>query len=197
LVLRRYEINRRTKETDIKVQVNLDGTGIYQIDTGVGFFNHMLELFTSHGKFDVSVLCVGDLQVDYHHTVEDVAISLGMAFKEALGDKRGIVRYGQRLLPMDEALVMCAVDVGGRAFLGFDAKLPAEKVGDFDTELVREFMTAFSREAGINLHIVKLAGDNCHHIIEAVFKSFARALSEAVSIDERSPDEIPSTKGLL
>lgn len=195
--MRKYEINRRTRETDIKVQVNLDGTGVYQIDTGVGFLNHMLELFTSHGKFDISILCVGDLQVDYHHTVEDVAISLGMAFREALGEKRGIKRYGQRVLPMDEALVLCAVDVGGRAFLNYDVEMPAEKVGEFDTELAGEFMSAFAREAGINLHVAKFYGNNSHHILEAVFKSFARALAEAVAIDERSPDEIPSTKGLL
>jgi len=195
--VRKYEINRRTRETDIKVQVNLDGSGIYQIDTGIGFLNHMLELFTSHGKFDISVLCVGDLQVDYHHTVEDVAISLGMAFKEALGEKRGIKRYGQRVLPMDEALVLCAVDVGGRAFLSYDVSLPTGKVGEFDTELVGEFMAAFAREAGINLHIAKLSGQNTHHTVEAVFKSFARALAEAVAIDERYPDEIPSTKGIL
>ena len=195
--MRKIEVNRRTKETDIKVQVNLDGSGVYQIDTGIGFLNHMIELFTAHGKFDINILCVGDLQVDYHHTVEDVAISLGMAFKEALGEKRGIRRFGQRVLPMDEALVLCAVDVGGRAFLNYDVTLPSEKVGEFDTELAHEFMAAFSREAGINLHISMLYGQNNHHILEAVFKSFARALSEAVSIDERFPDEIPSTKGLL
>ena len=195
--MRKFEVNRRTKETDIKVQVNLDGSGVYQIDTGIGFLNHMLELFTAHGKFDINILCVGDLQVDFHHTVEDVGISLGIAFKEALGEKRGIRRYGQRLLPMEEALVLCAVDFGGRAFLNYDASLPSEKVGEFDTELVREFMSAFSREAGINLHILKLSGENSHHTLEAIFKSFARALSEAVSIDERAPDEIPSTKGLL
>jgi len=195
--VRRVEVNRRTKETDIKVLFNPDGTGAYSIDTGIGFFNHMLELFTSHGKFDIDVLCVGDLQVDFHHTVEDVAISLGTALKEALGDKRGIKRYGQRILPMDEALILCSVDVGGRAFLNYDVKCPTDKVGDFDTELVSEFLSAFAREAGINLHLVKLAGENSHHILEAVFKAFARALSEAVSIDERFGNEIPSTKGLL
>ena len=195
--MRKYEVNRRTRETDIKVQVDLEGSGVYQIDTGIGFLNHMLELFTSHGKFDINILCVGDLQVDYHHTVEDVALSLGMAFREALGEKRGIKRYGQRLLPMDEALIMCAIDIGGRSFLNYDVQLSADKIGDFDAELVREFMTAFAREAGMNLHIIKLSGNNSHHIVEAVFKSFARALSEAVSIDERAPDEIPSTKGLL
>jgi imidazoleglycerol-phosphate dehydratase len=195
--MRRFEINRRTKETDIKVQLNLDGSGVYQIDTGIGFLNHMLELFTSHGRFDINVLCVGDLQVDYHHTVEDVAISLGTAFKEAVGEKRGIRRYGQRLLPMDEALVLCAVDIGGRAYLNYDVNIPSEKVGEFDSELAREFMTAFVREAGISLHIKQLDGDNSHHIIEAVFKSFARALSEGLSIDEKTEGEIPSTKGML
>jgi imidazoleglycerol-phosphate dehydratase len=195
--MRECEINRRTKETDLKVQLNIDGTGIYQIDTGVGFLNHMLELFTKHGKFDLNVLCVGDLQVDYHHTVEDVAISMGMAFREALGDKRGIRRYGQRILPMDETLVMCAVDIGGRAYLNFDVKIQTDKVGEFDTELVLEFMRAFTREAGINLHISLISGENSHHIIEAVFKALARALSEGASIDEMYADEIPSTKGIL
>lgn len=195
--MRRFEVNRRTKETDIKVQLNLDGAGTYQIDTGCGFLNHMLELFTAHGRFDLNVLCVGDLQVDYHHTVEDVAISLGIAFKEALGDKRGIKRYGQRLLPMDETLIMCAVDISGRAWLNYDVEIQAQKVGEFDTELVSEFMYAFSRELGLSLHIVKMSGQNSHHIIEAVFKALGRALSEAVEIDERFADEIPSTKGIL
>ena len=195
--MRKIEVNRRTKETDIKVQLNLDGSGVYEIDTGVGFLNHMLELFTAHGKFDLNILSVGDLQVDSHHTVEDIAISLGTAFKEALGDKRGIKRYGQRLLPMDEALVLCAVDFSGRAHLEYNVSIPAGKVGDFDTELTYEFLSAFTREAGINLHIVKMNGENSHHIIEAIFKSLARALSESVSIDERFADEIPSTKGTL
>ena len=195
--MRKFEVNRRTKETDTKVQLNLDGTGVYQIDTGCGFLNHMLELFTSHGKFDISVLCVGDLQVDCHHTVEDVAISLGMAFKEALGDKRGIKRYGQRLLPMDEALILCAVDISGRTSLYYDVKIPAQKVGDFDTELAYEFMSSFTREVGMGLHIVMMKGENSHHIIEGIFKAFGRALSEGVSIDEKYADEIPSTKGLL
>ena len=195
--MRKCEINRRTKETDVKVQLNLDGMGACQIDTGVGFLNHMLELFAMHGKFDLNILCVGDLQVDFHHTVEDAAICLGRAFNEALGNKSGIKRYGQRLLPMDEALVICAVDAGGRAFLDYDVKLPSEKVGEFDTELIREFMAAFTREAEINLHITALKGENSHHIIEAVFKSFARALAESASIDETHPEEIPSTKGLL
>jgi len=195
--MRKCEINRRTKETDIKVQLNLDGLGANQIDTGIGFLNHMLELFAAHGKFDLNILCVGDLQVDFHHTVEDAAICLGRAFDEALGDKRGIKRYGQRLLPMDETLVMCAVDIGGRACLSFDVDIPAEKIGEFDTELIVEFMSAFAREAGINLHIKKLAGGNSHHIAEAVFKALARALSEGVAIDGMYAEEIPSTKGIL
>ena len=195
--MRKFEVTRRTKETDIKVQLNVDGAGVSQIDTGVGFLNHMLELFSAHGKFDLNILCVGDLQVDSHHTVEDVAISLGAAFKEALLDKRGIKRYGQRLLPMDETLVMCAIDLSGRAYLNYDIKIPAQKVGEFDTELVYEFMSAFARELGMSLHLVLMKGENSHHIIEAIFKSLAKALSEAVIIDERYADEIPSTKGLL
>jgi len=195
--LRKFEINRRTKETDVKVQLNLDGSGAYQIDTGCGFLNHMLELFTAHGKFDISILCVGDLQVDCHHTVEDVAISLGTAFKEALGDKRGIKRYGQRLLPMDETLILCSLDISGRAYLNYDVKIPASKVGEFDTELVYEFMAAFTRELGLNLHILMMKGENSHHIIEGIFKALGRALSEGVAIDEKYSEEIPSTKGLL
>ena len=195
--MRKFEVTRRTKETDIKVQLNVDGSGSYQIDTGSGFLNHMLELFTAHGKFDINVLCVGDLQVDCHHTTEDVAISLATAFKEAIGDKRGIKRYGQRLLPMDETLILCAIDISGRAYLNYDVKIPAQKVGEFDTELVYEFMAAFTRELGMSLHLTMMKGENSHHIIEGVFKAFARALAEAVSIDERYADEIPSTKGLL
>jgi len=195
--LRKFEVNRRTKETDVKVQLNIDGVGAYQIDTGSGFLNHMLELFTSHGRFDISILCVGDLQVDYHHTVEDVAIALGMAFKEALGDKRGIKRYGQRLLPMDETLILCAVDISGRTSLNYDVAIPSQKVGEFDTELVYEFMSAFSRELGLNLHLMMMKGSNSHHIIEGIFKAFGRALSEGAAIDERYADEIPSTKGIL
>ena len=195
--MRKFEVTRRTKETDIKVQINVDGSGVNQIDTGIGFLNHMLELFSAHGKFDLNILCVGDLQVDCHHTVEDVAISLGTAFKEALLEKRGIKRYGQRLLPMDETLVLCAIDLSGRAYLNYDIKIPTQKVGEFDTELVYEFMAAFTRELGMSLHLVMMKGENSHHIIEATFKALAKALSEAVSIDERFSDEIPSTKGLL
>jgi len=195
--MRKFEVTRRTKETDIKVQLNVDGSGSYQIDTGSGFLNHMLELFAAHGKFDINVLCVGDLQVDCHHTTEDVAISLAAAFKESLGDKRGIKRYGQRLLPMDETLILCAIDLSGRAYLNYDVKIPTQKVGEFDTELVYEFMSAFTRELGMSLHIVMMKGENTHHIIEGIFKAVARALAEAVTIDERFADEIPSTKGLL
>ena len=195
--MRKFEVTRRTKETDIKVQLNVDGSGVNQIDTGIGFLNHMLELFAAHGRFDLNILCVGDLQVDCHHTVEDVAISLGTAFKEALLEKRGIKRYGQRLLPMDETLVLCAIDLSGRAYLNYDIKIPTQKVGEFDTELVYEFMAAFTRELGMSLHLVMMKGENSHHIIEATFKALAKALSEAVSIDERFSDEIPSTKGLL
>jgi len=195
--MRQSEINRKTKETDIKVQITIDGTGIYQIDTGIGFLNHMLELFAAHGRFDLNILSVGDLDVDAHHTVEDVAITLALAFKEALGSKRGIKRYGQRLLPMDETLVLCAVDLSGRAFLNFDVTIPVQKVGNFDTELILEFMTAFSRELGLNVHLVMMRGENGHHIIEAIFKALGRALAEAVTVDSRFADEIPSTKGML
>ena len=195
--MRDHEIDRRTKETEINVRLCIDGSGACRADTGIGFLNHMLELFAAHGKFDIDVMCIGDLYVDYHHTTEDVAIALGRAFSGALGDKRGIRRYGQRILPMDEALVMCAVDIGGRAFLGYDVLLRTEKVGEFDTELVKEFMLAFTREAGINLHITAMKGENSHHVIEAVFKSLARALADAASIDERFAGEIPSTKGLI
>ena len=195
--MRKSEINRKTKETDIKVQLTIDGTGAYKIDTGIGFLNHMLELFAAHGRFDLNISCVGDLDVDAHHTVEDIGIALGAAFKEALGDKRGIQRYGQRLLPMDESLVLCAVDLSGRFCLNFDVAIPARKVGEFDTELVREFMTAFARELGITLHLIKRAGENSHHIIEAAFKALARAMAEAAAIDTRFAGEIPSTKGVL
>ena len=195
--MRKSEISRKTKETDISVKLNLDGSGAYEIKTGIGFLDHMLELFASHSKFDLNIACEGDLRVDFHHTVEDTAISLGMALKEALGDKRGIKRYGQRILPMDEALVICAVDISGRAALNYDVKLFTEKIGEFDTELISEFMRAFIRESGINLHIVMMNGENSHHIIEAVFKSLAKALSEAVTIDEKYAKDIPSTKGLL
>lgn len=195
--MRKSEISRKTAETDIRLALDLDGTGTYDIDTGVGFLDHMLELFARHGRFDLTVRCTGDTNVDFHHSVEDIGIVLGDAFREALGDKKGIRRYGSMLLPMDEALVQIALDISGRACLSFKADIPTQKVGDFDTELVQEFMTAFSRELGLTLHIVQISGVNSHHIIEAMFKGLARALAEAVSIDERFAGEIPSTKGVL
>lgn len=195
--MRNCEINRKTGETDIRILLEVDGKGSYDIETGCGFLNHMLELFARHGRFDLNVRCYGDIKVDDHHTTEDVGIALGQAFREALGDKRGISRYGNMMLPMDETLIICALDISGRACLNFDVEIPTQKVGTFDTELVKEFMTAFSRELGLTLHFVKMAGENSHHIIEAVFKALARALAQAVKIDEEFADEIPSTKGIL
>lgn len=195
--MRSSQINRKTNETDIELSLDLDGTGKYEINTGCGFFNHMMELFTRHGRFDLSLRCKGDSHVDDHHTVEDIGISLGQAFREALGTKQGIYRYGNMMLPMDETLVLCALDISGRTYLNFDIDIPTQKVGSFDTELVKEFMTAFSREMGLTLHFKMMAGENSHHIIEAVFKSLARALKQAVSIDQNYADEVPSTKGVL
>ena len=195
--MRTAEIKRVTGETDIQLSLELDGTGVYNIDTGCGFLNHMLELFTRHGRFDMTVKCHGDTHVDDHHTVEDIGIAMGQAFKLALGDKKGIERYGDMILPMDETLILCALDISGRACLNFDVEIPTEKVGTFDTELVKEFMTAFAREMGLTLHFVMMAGENSHHIIEAIFKAMARALAKAVKINEEFADEIPSTKGLL
>ena len=195
--MRKAEIIRNTKETQITVNLQVDGTGAYEVETGCGFLNHMLELFARHGRFDLKVFCKGDVEVDDHHTAEDTGIALGMAFRQALGDKRGIKRYGNMLLPMDEALVLCALDISGRAFLNFDVEIPTQKVGTFDTELVKEFMLAFSRELGLTLHFKGMAGENSHHIIEAVFKGLGRALKEAVEIDEKYSQEIPSTKGVL
>lgn len=195
--MRRKKIVRDTKETQIVLALEIDGAGAYEIDTGVGFLNHMLELFTRHGRFDLAVDCKGDTDVDDHHTVEDIGIALGSAFKESLGDKRGIYRYGHMILPMDEALVLCAVDISGRAHLNFDVEFPAEKVGSFDTELVKEFMAALTREIGMNLHIKMLAGENTHHMIEAIFKCLGRVLRQACAIEEEYADEIPSTKGVL
>ncbi|MCQ2457015.1 MAG: imidazoleglycerol-phosphate dehydratase HisB [Clostridia bacterium] len=195
--MRTSEIKRKTAETDIYLCLDLDGTGKSEIDSGCGFLDHMLTLFASHGRFDLTVKCTGDTFVDYHHTVEDIGIALGTAFYEALGDKRGIRRYGDRILPMDEALIMTAVDFSGRSFLGFDLEIPTEKVGDFDTELVEEFWQGFVRKAECALHLRSLAGKNSHHVIEGAFKSAARSLREAVSIDESFKDEIPSTKGVL
>lgn len=195
--MRNFEINRETRETNISLYLELDGNGKAEITTGSGFMDHMLTLFASHGCFDLSVSCDGDVEVDYHHSVEDIGICLGKAFAAALGDCRGITRYGSIILPMDEALVMTAVDISGRDCLVYGLDIPTEKVGDFDTELVEEFMIAFVRNAGITLHIKQLAGTNSHHIIEGAFKSLARALRTAVSIDERKAGEIPSTKGKL
>lgn len=195
--MRKGKIERRTNETDIRLELNLDGTGQCIVTTGCGFLDHMLELFTRHGRFDLELDCEGDQHVDDHHTVEDIGISLGQAFKTALGDKRGIRRYGSMLLPMDEALMLCALDISGRSCLNFDVSIPTQKVGAFDTELVQEFMTAFSREMDLTLHFKMLAGENSHHIIEAMFKAMGRALREAVSIDSQFAGEIPSTKGVL
>ncbi len=195
--MRTAELTRTTAETDVRLTLALDGTGKSTIDTGCGFLDHMLTLFARHGRFDLTLSCVGDTGVDDHHSVEDIGICLGRALNEALGDKRGICRYGDTTLPMDEALVLTAVDISGRSFLCFDLDVPAQKVGAFDTELVEEFFTAFCANAGITLHIRKLAGKNSHHIIEGCFKAFARALREAVSLDEQNADRVPSTKGVL
>ena len=195
--MRTAEIVRKTNETDISLALNLDGTGKVSVDTGCGFLNHMLDLFARHGRFDLAVKCVGDVDVDYHHTVEDIGICLGEAFSKALGDMKGIKRYADKIIPMDESLVLVAIDVSGRSHLSFDLALPSAKVGDFDTELVEEFFYAFVRTAKITLHIKKLAGTNKHHIIECCFKSFARALDEATMIDPRRSDVVPSTKGVL
>lgn len=195
--MRESTILRKTAETDIALTLILDGSGRNAINTGCGFLNHMLTLFASHGRFDLSVTCKGDTDVDYHHTVEDIGICLGEAFRKALGDKRGIGRYGDVTLPMDETLILSAVDFSGRAFLGYDLLIPTEKVGDFDTELVEEFWLAFVRQAECALHIRMLAGKNSHHIIEGAFKSVARSLRQAVRIDPAFANEIPSTKGVL
>ena len=191
------EIKRTTAETDVYVKLNLDGTGECDIDTGIGFLNHMLILFAKHSRFDLCVKCVGDIEVDGHHTTEDIGIALGQAFKEAIGDKRGINRYGSIILPMDEALVLSAVDISGRPYLKYRVKIPSGMVGDFDTELLREFFVAFAFNAGITLHIRRLDGVNSHHIIECVFKSVARTLKKAVAADEKLGNEIPSSKGVL
>ena len=195
--MRNAEIKRATAETDITLALSLDKKGDAVINTGCGFMDHMLTLFAKHGAFSLSVLCNGDTKVDYHHSVEDVGICLGSAFAKALGERKGIMRYADVTIPMDEALVLCAVDVSGRSYLAFSASMPAQKVGDFDTELVKEFFEAFVRTAGVTLHIRLLAGENTHHVIEAIFKAFARAMRAAVAIDACNPDDIPSTKGLL
>ncbi|MDY4755384.1 MAG: imidazoleglycerol-phosphate dehydratase HisB [Candidatus Faecousia sp.] len=195
--MRIAELKRNTAETQISVFLNLDGTGKSEIATGCGFLDHMLTLFSRHGRFDLNVTCQGDTQVDYHHTTEDIGIALGTAFSQALGEKRGICRYGDTILPMDEALILTAVDISGRSFLGFELPIPTEKVGDFDTELVEEFWLGFVRKAECTLHFKELSGSNSHHIIEGAFKSAARSLKKAVLIDPVYADEIPSTKGVL
>ena len=195
--MREATIKRETKETKINLTINLDGKGVSKINTGCGFFDHMLDLFSRHARFDLTVVCNGDINVDYHHAVEDVGIVLGQAFKKALGDMKGIVRYGTTILPMDESLTLTAIDISGRSYLKFDLPTRANKIGDFPVELVEEFFLAFVRHAGITLHIVKMAGTNAHHIIEGAFKSLARSLKSAVAIDREYANEIPSTKGVL
>ena len=195
--MREVSLERNTNETQIELTLNLDGAGRYQVDTGCGFLNHMLELFARHGRFNLVLTCHGDVEVDYHHTAEDIGIALGQAFAKALGDMRGICRYGSFYLPMDEALVLCAVDLSGRGGYYEDLAIPTEKIGSFDSQLVYEFMEAFAVNARLTLHLRKLAGRNSHHIAEGAFKALARALREAVSIDPEFQDEIPSTKGTL
>ena len=195
--MRIAEIKRKTAETDIYVKLNLDGTGECDIDSGIGFFDHMLILFAKHSRFDLTVKCNGDIWVDGHHTTEDIGIALGQAFKEAIGDKRGIHRYGSTILPMDEALILSAVDISGRAYLQYYMNIPAPMVGDFDTELLREFFVAFAFNSAITLHIKQLDGVNSHHLIEGTFKAVARTLKKAVAIDETMKNEIPSSKGVL
>lgn len=195
--MRSAELRRRTAETDIELSLKLSGTGAGTIATGVGFLDHMLTLFARHGRFDLTVHCKGDTMVDDHHSVEDIGIVLGAAIAQALGDKRGIRRYGSMLLPMDEALVLCAVDISGRPALGWAMDIPTEKVGTFDTELVKEFWLAVTRTLGASIHFRQLAGENSHHIIEAMFKGAGRALKQAVAIDREYADEVPSTKGVL
>lgn len=195
--MRSAEITRKTAETDITISLDLDGTGRYDNQTGVGFFDHMLDQLSRHALIDMTIRATGDLHIDDHHTVEDVGIALGQALSRAMGDKIGIRRYGACLLPMDDALVRCALDLSGRPFLVWDLALPTEKIGTFDTELVREFFQAFSTHGGITLHIHQLEGINSHHIVEAAFKAVARALRDALETDPRKADAIPSTKGSL
>ncbi|MDO5775883.1 MAG: imidazoleglycerol-phosphate dehydratase HisB [Eubacteriales bacterium] len=195
--MRKAEIKRDTAETKIILKIDLDGRGNSKISTGVGFLDHMLTLFAKHGHFDLEISCVGDTQVDDHHTTEDIGICLGKAFAKALGDKAGIYRYGDITLPMDEALILAAVDISGRSYLGYALEIPTEKVGSFDTDLVEEFWTAFTSNAGLDLHLRQLAGKNSHHIIEGAFKAAGRALRKAVAIDPDFADEVPSTKGVL
>ena len=195
--MRDVRLERNTAETQIELTLDLDGAGIYQVDTGCGFLNHMLELFARHGRFDLVLTCHGDVEVDYHHTAEDIGIALGQAFRTGLGEMRGIRRYGSFCLPMDEALVLCAVDLSGRCTLNWEVRCAAEKVGDFDVECAKEFWLGFARSVPATLHFVQLAGENSHHILEACWKGMARALAAAVRVDQAHRDEIPSTKGLL
>lgn len=195
--MRTVSLNRKTAETDISLSLNLDGTGKSTIETGCGFLDHMFTLFAKHARFDLDIKCKGDIQVDYHHSAEDIGICLGKAFSEALGDMKGIERYGDIILPMDETLILCATDISGRAHLEYDVEIPTEKIGDFDSELVEEFFLAFARNANITLHFKKLNGRNSHHIAEGVFKAFGRTMAKAVKINEAFKDEIPSTKGVL
>ena len=195
--MRSAEIKRTTAETNIELQLNLDGVGACRIETGVGFMDHMLTLFARHARMDLTVVCRGDTMVDDHHSVEDIGICLGTAIAKAIGDKRGIRRYGSMLLPMDEALVLCALDLSGRSCLRYQAQIPSQKIGTFDTELVEEFFLGLTRSAGMTLHMRQMDGTNSHHIVEAMFKALGRALREAVSIDESLGGEIPSTKGVL
>ncbi len=195
--MRTASITRNTNETAIELKLTLEGTGKAEIDTGVGFLDHMLTLFAHHGRFDLALKCEGDTYVDDHHTTEDIGIALGKAFSEALGDQAGVIRYGSMILPMDEALILTAIDLSGRAHLSYGLNIPTEKVGTFDTELVKEFFLGFVRNCACTLHIRQLDGENAHHIIEGCFKSFARAMKEAVRLDPDHPDEIPSTKGSL
>lgn len=195
--MRTSTINRKTGETDISLTLNIDGSGKSTIDSGCGFLDHMLTLFAKHGRFDLTVKCIGDTHVDDHHTVEDIGISLGMAFKEALADKKGIVRYGSMILPMDESLILSAVDFSGRGYLGYSMNIPTEKVGTFDTELVEEFWLGFIRNAECTLHIRQLAGTNSHHIIEGAFKSVGHSFRKACKIDSEFSQDVLSTKGVL
>ena len=195
--MRTAEIKRKTAETDISLQINLDGTGASECRTGCGFLDHMLTLFAKHGRFDLDVTCVGDTYVDYHHTVEDIGICLGKAFAQALGERKGIIRYGDTTLAMDESLILTAIDISGRGGCYYALEIPTEKVGDFDTELCQEFLIAFAQNAGLTLHVRQLTGSNSHHIIEGTFKSLARSLKKAVAIDKAFANEIPSTKGVL
>ncbi len=195
--MRSADLTRKTGETDISLAINLDGTGVSSVSTGCGFLDHMLTLFAKHGRFDLTVTCKGDTWVDDHHTVEDIGICLGDAFAQALGDLRGVTRYGSVILPMDEALILTAVDLSGRGMMCYDLDIPTEKVGTFDTELTEEFLLAFVRRSNITLHVRQMAGKNSHHIIEGTFKSLARSLRQAVAIDPSCAGEIPSTKGVL